>query len=70
MFFGARRTGLTISSVPVRTIYEDEGSGINPFTAVPTIPFLIARSYIRRRLGSETRTFISIPDRTSSAIDQ
>jgi glycosyltransferase involved in cell wall biosynthesis len=70
MFFGARRAGLTVCSVPVRTIYGDEVSGINPFTAVPTILFLIARSYIRRRLGSGARRFIPIPDRQSSAIDQ
>ena len=70
MFFGARRAGLTVCSVPVRTIYGDEVSGINPFTAVPTILFLIARGYIRRRIISGVRHLISIPDRPGSAIDQ
>jgi glycosyltransferase involved in cell wall biosynthesis len=55
MFFGARRTGLSVCSVPVRTIYGDEISGINPFTAVPTILFLIARGCIRRKMGFGAR---------------
>jgi glycosyltransferase involved in cell wall biosynthesis len=70
MFFGARRTGLVVCSVPVRTIYGDEVSGIKPFTAVPTILFLIARSYVRRRLGSGARTLIPVPETQRSAIDQ
>ena len=70
MLFGARRAGLTVCSVPVRTIYGDEVSGINPFTAVPTILFLIVRSYVRRRLGSGTRAFIPVPDRQGSSIDR
>jgi glycosyltransferase involved in cell wall biosynthesis len=49
MFFEACRVGLKVESVPVRAVYEDEVSGINPFTAVPVICFLIARSYLRRR---------------------
>ena len=49
MFFEARRAGLAVESVPVRTVYGDEVSGINPFTAVPAILFLIARYYLRRR---------------------
>jgi glycosyltransferase involved in cell wall biosynthesis len=48
MFFAARREGLTISSVPVKTVYGDEISGINPLTTVPAIFFLIIRSYLRR----------------------
>jgi glycosyltransferase involved in cell wall biosynthesis len=50
MFFAARRMGLAVQSVPVRTVYGDEVSGINPFTAVPAILFLIARNYVRRRI--------------------
>ena len=49
MFFAACRTGLAVESVPVRTVYGEEVSGINPFTAVPAILFLIARNYLRRR---------------------
>ena len=56
MFFAARRAGLTVSSVPVRTVYADEVSGINPFTAVPAIFFLIARNYLRRRFSATSGT--------------
>lgn len=49
MFFAARRANLKVDSVAVRTIYGDEVSGINPFTTIPTILFLIARSYLRIR---------------------
>ncbi len=52
MFFEACRAGLAVTSVPVRTVYGEEVSGINPFTAVPAILFLIARSYARRRFSS------------------
>src|SRR5215471_18384400 len=48
MFFASCRAGLTIASVPVRTVYGDEISGINPLTTVPAIFFLIVRSYLRR----------------------
>lgn len=52
MFFAARMAGQKICSVPVRAIYGSEMSGINPFTAVPTILYLIGRSYIRMRLSN------------------
>jgi len=51
MLFAASRNGLEIEAVPVRCIYDDEISGINPLTAVPTITFLIARSYLRRKIA-------------------
>lgn len=51
MLFAAARAGLRIESVPVRTIYGDEVSGINPLTAVPTILFLIARSFLKKRFS-------------------
>jgi glycosyltransferase involved in cell wall biosynthesis len=51
MFFAACRAGLAVTSVPVRTVYGDEVSGINPFTAVPVILFLISRGYLRRRFA-------------------
>jgi glycosyltransferase involved in cell wall biosynthesis len=50
MFFAAHRAGLVVQSTPVRTVYADEVSGINPVTAIPAILFLIGRSYLRRRL--------------------
>ena len=56
MFFAACRAGLAVESVPVRTVYGDEVSGINPFTAVPAIFFLIARNYLRRRSSEASRT--------------
>jgi hypothetical protein len=49
MFFMTHRLGLKIKSVPVRAVYGDEVSGINPFTAVPTILYLIAKSFFRHR---------------------
>ncbi len=49
MLFEACRVGLRVTSVPVRTVYGDEVSGINPFTSVPVIFYLIARSYLRKR---------------------
>ncbi|HEY3135791.1 MAG TPA: glycosyltransferase family 2 protein [Blastocatellia bacterium] len=48
MFFAARRSGFRIQSVPVSSVYSDEVSGVNPFTIVPTIFWLILRNYLRR----------------------
>ncbi len=42
--------GLRVENVPVRTVYGDEVSGVNPFKVVPTILFLIGRGYLRRKL--------------------
>jgi glycosyltransferase involved in cell wall biosynthesis len=56
MFFAACRAGLAVESVPVRTVYGDEVSGINPLTAVPAIFFLIARNYLRRRFARALTT--------------
>lgn len=56
MLFAAGRAGLRIESVAVRTIYGDEVSGINPFTAVPTILFLIARSFLKERFALRAAT--------------
>jgi len=53
MLFLCRRAGLVIETVPVKTIYKNEVSHINPFIAVPTILGLIARGYLRRRLTTE-----------------
>jgi glycosyltransferase involved in cell wall biosynthesis len=50
MLFEACRVGLRVASAPVRTVYGSEVSGINPLTSVPVIFYLIARSYLRRRL--------------------
>lgn len=51
MFFAAHRVGLKIESVPVRAIYGEEVSGINPLTAVPRILYLIGREFLRRILA-------------------
>ena len=56
MFFAICRAGLKVESVPVRAIYDDEVSGINPFTAVPVIGYLILRSYLRRRFLPKAAT--------------
>jgi glycosyltransferase involved in cell wall biosynthesis len=50
MLFAVARAGLRIESAPVRSVYENEVSGINPLTAVPMILFLIARNELRARL--------------------
>ena len=50
MLFAACRAGLVVESVPVRSLYADEVSGINPVKVVPTILFLIARNLLRRKL--------------------
>jgi len=61
MFFAVRREGLAVESVPVRTVYANEVSGINPFTTVPVILFLIARNYFRRRFAAGSKAFLN-PD--------
>jgi glycosyltransferase involved in cell wall biosynthesis len=60
MLFAASEAGLRIESVPVRSIYEDEVSGINPFTSVPMILFLIARNYLRANLSVEAQETILV----------
>jgi hypothetical protein len=58
MFFAACRANLAIASVPVRSVYGDEVSGINPLTAIPAILCLIARNYLRGRFsGASTTAF-------------
>src|SRR5215813_13922278 len=56
MFFAGCRASLSIASVPVRTVYGDEISGINPLTTVPAIFFLIIRNYLRRLSGAPETT--------------
>jgi glycosyltransferase involved in cell wall biosynthesis len=60
MLFAASEAGLSIESVPVRSVYEDEVSGINPFTSVPMILFLIARNYLRATLSLGTQEVILV----------
>ncbi len=55
MFFAAYGAGLRIRSVPVRTIYGDEVSDINPLTAIPKILWLIVRAFARPRLALAER---------------
>lgn len=55
MLFAALGAGLKVESVSVKTVYGSEVSGINPFTSVPTILYLIARGWLRARLASRAR---------------
>jgi glycosyltransferase involved in cell wall biosynthesis len=55
MWFAARRARLRVVSVPVRSIYETEVSGINPLTVVPMIGLLIARNWWRNRMATSSR---------------
>lgn len=57
MFFAAVRAGLIMESVPVRVIYGDEVSHINPLTVVPTVMYLIGRQ--RLRFSRSRRTAIA-----------
>jgi glycosyltransferase involved in cell wall biosynthesis len=50
MLFAASRAGFKVESVPVRAIYGDEVSSINPLKVVPVILYLIVRGYFRNRL--------------------
>jgi hypothetical protein len=52
MWFAALRARLRVASVPVRSIYETEVSGINPLTVVPMISLLIARNWWRNRMAN------------------
>ncbi len=70
IFFGALRAGLRVRCVPVRTVYGDEVSGINPFKVVPVILYLIARGYLRRRLLEQRDALdFSEPDRTECHLE-
>jgi glycosyltransferase involved in cell wall biosynthesis len=66
MLFAAIEAGLSIESVPVRAIYEDEVSGINPFTSVPMILFLIAKNYLRAILSVEASKAILVAQESES----
>ena len=66
MLFAAIDAGLSIESVPVRAIYEDEVSGINPFTSVPMILFLIARNYLRAALSLEASKAILVAQKSET----
>ena len=69
-FFAVCRAGCTVTSVPIRTIYGDEVSGINPFTAVPMIAGLIARSYARRLLSVEDAGgYVPLLERESNSMN-
>jgi glycosyltransferase involved in cell wall biosynthesis len=56
MLFASLRAGLRVECVPVRAVYGDEVSGINPLTAVPRILYLIARNFARDRFSSEIKS--------------
>jgi glycosyltransferase involved in cell wall biosynthesis len=62
MLFAALGAGLKVECVPVKSVYGSEVSGINPFTSVPTILYLIARGWLRGRFAVKTRRrAIAIP---------
>ena len=67
MLFEVVSTGLRIESVPVRSIYGDEVSGINPLTAVPTILYLIARDCLRLRLSFKPPSAIGFQEGDSNS---
>ena len=68
MLFLCRRSGLTIDSVPVNTVYRNEVSHINPFVAVPTILLLIARGYVNRILTGRNQAYAesTVPEPASA----
>jgi glycosyltransferase involved in cell wall biosynthesis len=67
IFLAALRAGLQVENVPVRTVYEDEVSGVNPFKVVPAILFLIGRGYLRRKfLERGQRPPLARPRRVTS----
>jgi glycosyltransferase involved in cell wall biosynthesis len=68
MLFLCRRSGLTIDSVPVTTVYRNEVSHINPFIAVPTILLLIARGYLNRLLTGRKQKYLegTVPEPVSA----
>jgi glycosyltransferase involved in cell wall biosynthesis len=68
MLFAAARAGLSVESVPVRSVYENEVSGINPLTAVPIILFLIARHFLQARLSfQDARVALSVQKSESNS---
>src|SRR5262249_6212335 len=48
LLFSLIEMKIKITSVPVRTVYGNEISGINPFVTVPVILGIIARGYLQR----------------------
>src|SRR5262249_51673445 len=48
LLFKLKASGLKVGSVPVRTIYGQEVSGINPFVTVPIILGIILLGYLSR----------------------
>src|SRR5205814_1587199 len=48
LLFSLLESNSKIASVPVRTVYGEEISGINPFVTVPTILYIILQGYLRR----------------------
>lgn len=59
LLFEVAAKGLRFTSVPVRTIYGTEVSGINPFTVPWMIVGLILRGWLRRLVRDNTATRIS-----------
>ncbi|HXG66154.1 MAG TPA: glycosyltransferase family 2 protein [Blastocatellia bacterium] len=69
MLLAACRAGLAVACVPVRSVYGNETSGINPMTAVPVILCLIARGYLRQRFSAKPAvTILQIQESESGSV--
>ncbi|HWC77274.1 MAG TPA: glycosyltransferase family 2 protein [Blastocatellia bacterium] len=55
MLFAAMAASLKVACVRVRCVYGTEVSGINPFTAIPRILYLIGRGCVMLRFKSRSR---------------
>src|SRR5262245_27132869 len=62
LLFAIARARLRVESVPVRCIYGNEISGINPVIVVPVIVYLNVRNYLRR---AASVLFETRPDRAT-----
>jgi glycosyltransferase involved in cell wall biosynthesis len=56
LLFSLLSINAKIGCVPVRTIYGQEISGINPFITIPIILSIIAQGYLRRVKNSHKKT--------------
>jgi glycosyltransferase involved in cell wall biosynthesis len=67
LLFRAVELGLRIQSVPVRSVYGMEVSGIRPLEAIPRILGLLARAWLRRVVAGSSR-FASVTPAGLSAL--
>ena len=52
--------GARLAQVPVRPIYGEEKSGISWYTALVRVPLVLARSFVRRKLGAARDRSIAV----------